>query len=96
MPDLVLFMGYTAAFCTTCSFVPQVLHIIRTKDTHSISLGMYTIFVTGVTLWLIYGVIVKDLPLVVANSVTLFLSGIILIIKFRDVLQAQQRRRDEG
>ncbi len=94
MPDLVLFMGYAAALCTTCSFVPQVVHIVRTKDTRSISLGMYFIFVTGVILWLAYGTIVKDLPLIIANAVTLLLSGIILIMKFRDVLQAQQRSRD--
>jgi MtN3 and saliva related transmembrane protein len=48
-------VGYLAAFCTTCSFLPQALLTIRTKDTESLSFGMYSLFTLGVILWLVYG-----------------------------------------
>lgn len=78
-------LGYIAAFCTTCSFIPQVLHIFKTRDTQSISLAMYSIFVTGVALWLVYGVLMTDPPIIIANAITLLLSSIILIMKIKDV-----------
>ena len=83
--DITL-VGYIAATCTTCSFVPQVIHTLKTKNTTAISLGMYSIFVIGVTLWLIYGLLINNLPIIIANTITLLLSSIILILKIRDTL----------
>ncbi|ROV59516.1 glutathione synthetase [Vibrio ponticus] len=84
-------LGYVAAFCTTCSFVPQVIHILKSKDTRSISLAMYTVFVLGVLLWFVYGVLVKDWPVIVANAITLLLASFILCLKVRDVLRIKKR-----
>ncbi|WP_299732183.1 SemiSWEET transporter [uncultured Endozoicomonas sp.] len=88
--DNLAYLGYIAAFCTTYSFVPQVLYILKTKDTRSISLGMYSIFVTGVFFWLIYGITLDETPIIIANLITLILSSIILILKVRDVMRARQ------
>lgn len=77
-------LGYVAAFCTTCSFVPQVIQTLRTRDTRAISLGMYSFFVFGVSMWLIYGLLIRDLPIIVANTVTLVLSATILLLKIRN------------
>ena len=77
------FLGYIAALCTTLSFIPQVLYILKTKDTSSISLGMYVTFVFGVFCWLAYGVMNNDIPLLLANLVTFILSGIILVLKVK-------------
>lgn len=74
-------LGYIAALCTTLSFIPQVVYILKTKDTSSISLSMYVTFVFGVFCWLIYGVMKNDIPLLLANLITFILSGIILILK---------------
>ncbi len=82
-------IGYVAAFCTTCSFIPQVVHILKSKDTRSISLAMYSTFVLGVFLWFVYGVSVQDWPVIVANAVTLMLASIILILKIRDVFKGK-------
>ncbi|WP_117233973.1 SemiSWEET transporter [Vibrio maerlii] len=76
-------LGYIAAFCTTCSFIPQVIHTVRTKDTEAISLGMYSFFVFGVSMWLVYGIMVNDLPIIVANVITLALASIILLLKIK-------------
>ena len=82
-------IGYIAAICTTCSFVPQVIHIFKSKDTRSISLAMYSIFVLGVFLWFIYGIYVKDWPVIIANAVTLMLASLILMLKIRDLLKGK-------
>jgi len=84
MPTLRALIGYTAAVCTSVAFLPQVLHTIRTRDTAGISLGMYLIFCTGVALWLLYGVLIGDLPVIVANVVTLALSLVVLALKLRN------------
>ncbi|HEY7866953.1 MAG TPA: SemiSWEET transporter [Psychromonas sp.] len=76
-------LGYVAALCTTLSFIPQVLYILKTKDTSSISLGMYAILVFGVFCWLAYGGLKNDIPLLLANLVTFILAGMILILKVR-------------
>lgn len=76
--------GYLAAFCTTISFVPQAFKVIRTKDTTSISLLMYILFTVGVGLWLMYGIILHNFPMILANSITVILSGIILYFKLTE------------
>lgn len=81
MTELV---GFLAAFCTTISFIPQAVKVIRTRDTQSISLWMYIIFTFGVLCWLIYGILLGNRPMMIANSVTLILSGTILVMKWRE------------
>ncbi len=54
------FLGYVAAFCTTISFLPQAIKVIKTRDTESLSLAMYVIFTFGVGLWLAYGIAKAD------------------------------------
>lgn len=77
--DQFTLIGLTAAACTTVAFVPQAIKVIRTKDTRSLSLPMYIIFTTGVLLWLVYGILVRDIPVMAANVVTSVFSAIILV-----------------
>lgn len=76
-------IGYAAAFLTTSSFVPQALHTFKTKDVRGISLTMYNIFVVGIALWLVYGILLEAWPIVIANSVTLTLAIAILAMKLK-------------
>lgn len=75
--------GFLAATLTTASFIPQALHTFRTKDVRGISLGMYSAFTTGVALWLVYGWMLGEMPIVIANAITLSLALAILIMKLR-------------
>lgn len=75
-------LGYLAAFLTTASFVPQAWKVIRTRETHALSLAMYVMFSSGVALWLAYGILLESWPLIAANCVTLVLTLIILVMKF--------------
>jgi MtN3 and saliva related transmembrane protein len=81
--DLATVFGSIAGFCTTVSFIPQVVRIVRTKETRGISLLMYTIFTLGIICWLIYGIFLNDLPIILCNSVTLGLAGTILWFKIK-------------
>ena len=76
-------IGIIAALLTTFSFVPQAWQVIKTKDTSGISLGMYTMFVVGVFLWMIHGFIIQDYAVIGANAVTFVLASIILTFKIK-------------
>ena len=76
-------LGYIAATLTTVTFVPQVIRTLRTRDTRSLSLGMYGIFTVGVGFWLAYGLVLGSWPMVLANAVTLTLAALILVLKLR-------------
>jgi MtN3 and saliva related transmembrane protein len=81
--DWVKIVGYLAAVATTIAFLPQAFHTIKTKDTRGISLGMYLVFTFGVVMWLLYGIFMRDIPIISANTVTLVLSVIILVYKLK-------------
>jgi MtN3 and saliva related transmembrane protein len=72
-----------AAVLTTIAFLPQVIRTWRTRSTSDISLGMFVTYVTGILLWLVYGLMIHDMPLIVSNAVTFVLSGTILLLKLR-------------
>ncbi|MBK7183835.1 MAG: SemiSWEET transporter [Bacteroidetes bacterium] len=76
-------IGLLAATCTTISFVPQVVQILKTKNTKGISLGMYILFTFGIACWLIYGFYLGELPIIIANAITLVLASTILVFKIK-------------
>ena len=76
-------VGYAAAVLTTVSFVPQAWSTVRTRNVSGISLWMYSLFTIGVATWLLYGALRQDLPVVVANAVTLALAATVLVVKLR-------------
>ena len=84
-------LGYCAAALTTGSFVPQAMLTLRTRDVSGISVGMYSAFTAGVALWLAYGVVLREWPIVVANAVTLLLAATILTVKIVEERRIQKR-----
>jgi len=81
--QLITIIGLLAAACTTFSFLPQAIKTIRSKDTSSISLSMYTMFTVGTLLWLLYGIFSHNVPVYLANGITLIFALIILGSKLR-------------
>ncbi|MEL6537691.1 MAG: SemiSWEET transporter [Bacteroidota bacterium] len=76
-------IGMVAAFLTTLSFLPQVIKTWRSRSAHDLSLGMFSMLVIGVALWLVYGIWLANWPIILANGVTLLFSGTILYFKLR-------------
>ncbi len=83
-------LSYLAAVLTTASFVPQAILTIRTQDTESLSLGMYSSFTLGVCLWLIYGIHLGDKAIIIANIITLLLASTILSCKIYNMLRKKK------
>ena len=80
---LLDYTGYLAALCTTGAYIPQVLRVWRTRSTTDISLKMFLVLVTGLALWLTYGLWRGEMPLVLANGTTLVLASTILYFKLK-------------
>jgi MtN3 and saliva related transmembrane protein len=79
--NIIQLVGLVAGFLTTASFLPQVIKTWKSRSAKGLSLGMFSLFCTGVLLWLIYGIMVKDIPVIVANLVTLILASTLLYFK---------------
>jgi MtN3 and saliva related transmembrane protein len=77
-------LGYSAAFLTTISFIPQAYKIYQTKDTEAISLSMFLMFNLGLICWLIFGIMMNSMPVILANSITLALAMYILVVKIKN------------
>ena len=81
--SIEILVSAVAATLTTGAFVPQALHIIRHKETKAISLIMYVAFATGVGFWLLFGVMIGNLPIIVSNAITLGLALAIIAMKLK-------------
>ena len=78
-------IGLIGATLTTISFLPQAIKTLKTGDASGISFAMYVIFITGVAFWLVYGVLLKNPIIIVANIITFILSGVILHVKVKNL-----------
>lgn len=76
-------LGLVAGALTTLAFVPQVVHIVRTRSAHDISWLLFGILAVGSAMWLWYGVRMGSMPLVVTNTITLTLQLVIFGLKWR-------------
>lgn len=82
-PFVIKLIGFAAATCTTVAYAPQAIKVWKTRSTGDISLGMFLAMVLGLALWLVYGLLSGDAPLVAANTITMVLAGGILLMKLR-------------
>lgn len=88
--DIVI-VGYLAGICTAVAQFPQAYKVIKTGDTKSISLGMYIIMTLGILLWFLYGVLLENLPMILANGVCLIPSFYILYITILNLIKAKNK-----
>ncbi len=75
-------LGFIAATLGSVSFLPQVVKIWRLRSVKDISTSMYILYTISVILWLIYGIVIKSAPLIIAEIVTLILVSTILVMKY--------------
>ena len=81
--EYIEILGLIAATLTTAAFVPQVYKTYVHKSTKDISLTMYSVLLTGVLLWVVYGLYIKSLPIVAANTITALLLILMLLMKIK-------------
>ena len=80
---IIQLLGLIAGACTTIAFLPQVLKTWKSRSAKDLSLSMFSIFSLGVALWLLYGFLVQDIPVIAANMITLMLASTLLVFKLR-------------
>lgn len=74
-------IGLISGVFTTVSLIPQIVKILKTKDTKSISLPMYVIYTIGIVGWLIYGFMLGEFALIFSNFFSFSFGLLILILK---------------
>lgn len=77
------YIGFAAAACTTLAFLPQVVKTYRSRSAKDLSLGTFSILASGLFLWLIYGWLMDDMPIMLANFFTLIMAASLIIMKFQ-------------
>ena len=79
--SIYVWLGYAAAALTTLSFVPQVWKTWKSRSSRDLSRAMLVAFSLGSALWLVYGLAIHSMPMIMANSVTLILSLMLVAMK---------------
>ena len=83
MMDFIIVLGLVAGGLTTFAMLPQLIKILKTKSTKDISLLLFIMAFLGVILWLVYGFLINDIPVIVGNAISLLLVGSVLILKLK-------------
>lgn len=83
MDQFVIYIGLLAGFITTLGYVPQVVKGYRSGRMDDVSIFMPVVLMVGMTLWLIYGIMLEDIPIMLWNAVSVILNGVIIIMKLR-------------
>lgn len=81
--DLLPVLGITAGIFTSTSLLPQLIKIIKEKKVEDLSLTMFISLLIGVSLWIVYGILRKDLPIILTNSFSVMLNIIIVILRYK-------------
>ena len=76
-------IGILAGICTTVAVIPQIVKAWRTKQVKDVSIGMFSVLILGIALWVVYGILQSDWPILVTNAVSLGLNGIMMFLMIR-------------
>ncbi len=80
---MIHYLGYFAGFLTVCSFVPQVVRTWRSRQTGDLSLGMFALLVGASSLWIVYGAVTSDWPVILTNTGMVAMNGALIVAKLR-------------
>jgi MtN3 and saliva related transmembrane protein len=83
MTSTFVYLGYFAGTITVLSFLPQVVRVWRTRQTRDLSMGMFALLVISGALWMLYGAINRDWPVVATNAGMVALNGALVAAKLR-------------
>lgn len=88
---IINIVGYAAALCMVCGYLPQAIHTIRTRDTDGIAMPTFLLLGLGSIFFVAQGLMLGNLPLVITNAITTVSSAIVFVIKIRN-----DRRKRRG
>lgn len=76
-------IGIAAGICTASSLLPQVIKTIKTKEAEEVALGMLLTLMAGLILWIIYGWMRKDIPIIATNCFSLLLNAVMIFLRIK-------------
>lgn len=88
---LLNYIGTIAAICTTGAFIPQIVKIKR-QGGEDLSFSMLFIYLAGVLLWLVYGLLLHAAAVIWANAVSSFLVSVAVVLKLTHPSRASQSK----
>jgi MtN3 and saliva related transmembrane protein len=83
LETIALILGLLAGSLTTFAFLPQSIKTIKTRHTKDLSLTMLIMVDSGLVCWLSYGIMISSIPVIAANTVSIVLITIILVMKIK-------------
>jgi MtN3 and saliva related transmembrane protein len=81
--DWIEIFGFAAGIVTSVGMMPQLIKTIKTKQVDELSIQMYIIYLAGFGMWITYGVIRKDIPIIATNTFSVILTMVMIILKIR-------------
>lgn len=81
--NITFITGITAGVLTAASMMPQVIKTIKTKKAEHVSLIMLIVLISGVSLWVIYGFMKKDMPVICTNVFSLLVNITMLLLRWK-------------
>lgn len=87
------FVGIAAGVCTSISLLPQLIKLRKHKKAEDISLFYLVILFIGLSLWVWYGILREDLPIIVTNGFSLVINGMVIILGVR--YKRRQRKAED-
>jgi MtN3 and saliva related transmembrane protein len=76
-------VGITAGVLTSSALVPQLIKMVKNKETEDVSAIMLIVLISGITLWIVYGMMKSDLPIIVTNSFSFLINGLMIFFRFK-------------
>lgn len=67
-------LGIGAGICTSVSMLPQIIKTIKTKEAEEVALGMLLTLLAGLIMWIVYGFMKHDIPIIATNIFSLLLN----------------------
>ena len=81
---MTFWIGMAAGTITSLGFLPQIIKVIKTGRSEDISILQPIVLSIGIALWLVYGIILAELPMILANTFGLICNLILLVFKLRE------------
>lgn len=78
--SIIDILGFVAGICTTVAVIPQIIKSVKTKEVKDVSPFMFGVLMLGVGLWVVYGVLKKDIPIIVTNGISFILNSVMLML----------------
>ncbi|SEW48358.1 MtN3 and saliva related transmembrane protein [Chryseobacterium wanjuense] len=75
-------LGIAAGVLTSISMIPQLIKVIKEKDAENLSWVMLSVLITGLSLWVWYGFLKDELPIIISNSFAVLVNIILLVCFF--------------